>query len=146
MLADLHEPLEPALVIDGACDPDRLVRRAEVGVAAHLHGNVTAQAAQRCEILARGGFGQLPPDMQLDRAFRRAAAALHHKCRDPKIADQMGELGKYVASIEVDHYGLHLDDFVGARLTLRCHGAGTDIERRTLAPRPGGEGLQLVEG
>ena len=26
VLSDLHEPLEPALMIDGACYPDRLVR------------------------------------------------------------------------------------------------------------------------
>ena len=34
----------------------------------------------------------------------------------------------------------------GAGLALLGDGAGDDIERRALAPRPGGEGLQLVEG
>ena len=46
VLADLHEPLEAALVIDGAGHPDRLVGRAEMRVAADLHGDVAAQAAE----------------------------------------------------------------------------------------------------
>ena len=64
------------LVVDAAGDADRLVRRAEVGVAADLERDLAAQPAEPRQVLAGGGLGQLPPDVQLDRAFGRAATAL----------------------------------------------------------------------
>jgi hypothetical protein len=46
MLADLHEALMAVLVIDGARHPDRLVRRAEMRVAADLHRDLAAQGGR----------------------------------------------------------------------------------------------------
>ena len=145
MLTNLHEPLESALVIDGASDPDRLVGGAEVGVAAHLHGDVAAQAAQRGEVIARRGLGQFPPHMELERALGRTPAAFHHQGGRTEMVDQMAKLGDDVPGVEIHHHGLHLEHLMGARLALALHGSGNDIESRTLAPRPVGEGLQLVE-
>ena len=77
MLSYLHKPLETTLVIDRAGNADGLMSRAEVSVAANLHGDVAAQPAEGVEFLTRRGFCQLPPDMQLDRTLGRAAAAFH---------------------------------------------------------------------
>ena len=57
MFADLNEALVAVFVIDGAGHPDRLVRRAEMRVAADLHGDLAAQAAEGDQVLALGGFG-----------------------------------------------------------------------------------------
>ena len=64
----------------------------------------------------------------------------------PRCRTRWASLRQDVAGIEIDDHCLHLEHFVGAGLALLGNGAGDDIERRTLAPRPGGEGLQLVEG
>ena len=56
VVADRYQPLEPALVIDAAGHADRLMRRAEMGVAADLDGDVAAQTTERCEVLALGGL------------------------------------------------------------------------------------------
>ena len=136
MLADLHEALMAVLVIDGAGHPDRLVRRAEMRVAADLHRDLAAQAAEACQVVALGGFGQLPPDMELGRALGRAPAAFDDQRRRAEVADDMVELGRDVARVEIDDDGLHLQHVGGAGLALFRDRAGDDIDRRALARWP----------
>ena len=56
----------------------------------------------------------------------------------------MIELGGDVACVQIDHDALHLQDIGGTRLTGFRHRAGNDIDRRSLARAPGGEGGELV--
>ena len=84
--------------------------------------------------------------MELGGALGRPAAAFDGERRRAEVADEMCELGRNVARVEIDNQGLHLQDLVGACLAVLGDRAGDDIESRTLAPRPGGEGFQLVEG
>ena len=62
-------------------------------VAADLDRDLAAQAAERGEVLALGGLGELPPDMQLGRALGRAAAALDDQGGRAEVADEVVELG-----------------------------------------------------
>ncbi|ODN68427.1 hypothetical protein A6302_04273 [Methylobrevis pamukkalensis] len=144
MFADLHEALVAVLVIDGAGHPDRLVRRAEMRVAADLHGDLAAQAAEGGQVVALGGFGQLPPDMELRRALGRAPAAFDDERRCAEVAGDMVQLGRDVACVEIDDDGLHLQHVGGACLTLLLDRAGDDIDRRPLAVRPRGESRELA--
>jgi hypothetical protein len=73
---DGDEALEPALVVDGAGDPDRLVGGAEVRVAADLDGDIAAQPAKLRQVVALRRLGQPPPDVQLVEPFRGPTAAL----------------------------------------------------------------------
>ena len=105
-------------------------------VAADLRGDVAAQTAQPREVLAFGGLGELPPDMQLLLALGRAAAAFDDQRRRPRCADEVVELGGDVAGVEIDHDRLHLQDVGGLRLALLGDGAGDDIDRSALARTP----------
>ena len=84
VLVRLDDPdlrLEAVLVIDRAGHPDRLMRRAEMRIAADLRGNVAAQTADAGDVVTLGGFVQLPPDMGLALALGRRPAAFHHHGR-----------------------------------------------------------------
>ena len=125
VLADLHEPLEAALVVDGACHPDRLVGRAEMGVAAHLHGDVAAQAAQGGEILALGGFGQLPPHMQLDGALGVRPPLSTTRVGVPRWRTRWPSLARMSPASRSTTTACICDDVMGAGLALlppRCPG------------------------
>jgi hypothetical protein len=136
VVADRYQPLKPALVIDAAGDSDRLMRRAEMGVAANLDGDVAAQTTELCKVIALCGFVELPPHMQLGGAFGGAAAAFHHQSRIAKVLNQVIELGADVACVEIDNDGLHLTNVGSFGLTALGNGAGDDIDRRALARSP----------
>ena len=108
VFADGDDPLEAALVIDGAGDADRLMGRTEVGIAADLEGDVAAQPAERGEIVAFGGFGELPPDVQLGARPPASGRRSRQSASGGRDAGRDGELGPDVAGVEIDHDGLHL--------------------------------------
>ena len=85
-------------------------------VAADLQRDLAAQLAEPGEIRALRGLGQLPPDMELGRALGRAPAALDDQGRSAEVVDEMIELGRDVAGVEIDHEALHLQDVRGAGL------------------------------
>ena len=143
-LDDPNLRLEAVLVVHRARHPDRLVRRAEMHVAADLGGNVTAQTADTTDVVALGRLGQRPPDMGLALALGRHAAALHHHGRRAEMALQMGALGRDVAGVEIDHHGLHPQDLGGLGLPGRGDGAGDHVDRRALPRGPCGEGRHLL--
>jgi len=132
------------LVIDRARHPDRLMRRAEMGVAANLHRNFAAQAAEGGQVLALGRFGQFPPDMELRRALGRPPAAFDDQHRRAEVAGDMVQLGRDVTGVQIDDDGLHLKHVGGAGLTLFGDGAGDDVDGRAFAVRPSGEGCKLL--
>ena len=110
MPADGDQPLPSALVVERAGHPDRLVRRAEVGVATDLDGDVAAQPADEADIVAFRRLGQPPPDVQLVEPFGRPAAGLDDQRRLAEMRKQVIELGGDVAGVEIDHHRLHLPD------------------------------------
>ena len=136
--------LEAVLVVDRARHPDRLVRRAEMHVAADLGGDVAAQTADAADVVALGGLGQLPPDMALALALGRHAAALDHHGGCAEVALQMRALGGDVAGVEIDDHGLHPQDLGGLGLPGCGHRAGDHVDRRALARGPCGEGGHLL--
>ena len=144
MFADLHEALMAMLVIDGARHPDRLVCRAEMRVAADLHGDLAAQPAEGGQILALGRFGQFPPDMELGRTLGRAPAAFDDERGRAEVAGDMVQLRRDVARVEIDDDGLHLQHVGRAGLALFLDRAGDDIDRRPLTVRPCGEGREFL--
>ena len=143
-LDDPHLRLQAVLVIDAACHPDRLVGGAEMHVAADLGGDVTAQTAYTANVVALGGLGQRPPDVRFPLPFGCHATALHNHGRRTEVALEMGALGRDIAGVQVDHDGLHLQDFGGLGLPGRGHGAGDHVDRCALTRRPCGEGRHLL--
>ena len=55
------------------------------------------------------------------------------------------KLGFDVAGVEIDNHGLHLLNIGGLRLSLFGDGARDGVDGRALAPRPGGEGRELLQ-
>ncbi len=128
------------LVIDRACHTDRLVGRAEMGIAADLHRDITAQAAQGGQIPRPWRVRSVHLMCSLARALGRATAGLHDQRRRAEVADDVIQLGRNVTRVEIDHESLHLQHVCGTGLALFGDGAGDDIDRRTLAVRPCGKG------
>src|SRR5690606_2924269 len=143
-LDNLDPRLETVLVIDRACDADRLMGRAEVRVTTDLGGNIAAQTTDARDVFALGRFGQLPPDMSLVLAFRRYAAAFHHHGGGSKMTFEMGAPGGNVASVDIDHHRLHWQDISGRGLSLGGNRAGDDIDGGPLVTGPVGKGRHLV--
>ena len=145
MAADGDQPTEPVLVVDGARHPDRLVCRAEVGIAAGLDRDVAAQAAQQCEVLALRRLAQPPPDMELVEPVRGAPPALDDQRRLAQVLDQVVELGRDVASVEIDQHGLHLPHVRRSGLAALRDGAGHHVDGGALPGRPAREGDGLLQ-
>lgn len=143
MLADLHEALMAVLVIDGAWHPDRLVRGAEMRVAADLHRDLAPQATEGDQVLSLSGFGQFPPDMELGRTLGRAPAAFDDQRRRSDVAGDMVQLGRDVARVEIDDDGLHLQHIGGAGLALFLDRAGDNINRSAFTVGPCGKGREF---
>ena len=143
--ADGDQPTEPVLVIDGAGHPDRLVCRAEVGIAAGLDRDVAAQAAQQCQVLALRRLAEPPPDMQLVEPVRGAPAALDDQRRLAQVLYQVIELGRDVAGVEIHQNGLHLPHVRRSGLAALRDGAGHHVDRRPLPGCPASEGDGLLQ-
>ena len=71
-------------------------------------------------------------------------AALDDQRGAAEVPDEMVELGRDVAGVEVDDERLHAQDVGRARLAVLGDGAGDDVDRGALAPGPGGEGRELL--
>ena len=69
-------------------------------------------------------------------ALGRAAAALDDQRRRAEVADEVVELGRDVAGVEIDHHGLHLQHVGGPGLAGLGDRAGDDVDRGALARRP----------
>lgn len=58
--------------------------------------------------------------------------------------DEVIELGRDVARVEIDHEALHLKDVRGARLAHFRDRAGDDVDRRALTRGPAREGGEVL--
>ena len=83
--------------------------------------------------------------MELVRARSGASAAFYDERWSSKVRNQVTELGPDITCIKINEDGLHLQHFGCAGLSLLCDSAGDHIHGGALAPRPLGEGRELVE-
>ena len=109
---------------------------AERGIAAHLGGDGMPQAADRRDVLAGRGLGQLPVEMLLALPLRRYAAGGYLQGRRPEMPHQVLALGGDVAVVEIDQHHLRLHDVFGPRFAWRRHRSRHDEKRHAGLGRP----------
>jgi hypothetical protein len=137
LFENLNQPSLAALGVHRARDSDRLMRRAEGGIAADLGGDHVPRPAHGLYVLAFGGLGQPPIEMQLALAFRRDAAGCDLERRWPEMVDEMLALGRDVAVVEVDQHDLRLHDARRTRVAGRRNRAWRHEQRHAGVGGPG---------